>query len=43
MLFMKEWFVITFSNIYKESDVEREFFTFFVKMGLNVKIESNRE
>lgn len=35
--------VITFSNIYKESDVEREFFTFFVKMGLNVKIESNRE
>lgn len=35
--------VITFSNIYKESDVEREFFTAFVKMGLNVKIESNRE
>ena len=35
--------VITFSNIYKESDVEREFFTRFVKMGLHVKIESNRE
>ena len=35
--------VITFANIYKESDVEREFFTSFVKMGLHVKIESNRE
>ena len=34
---------ITFANIYKESDVEREFFTAFVKMGLHVKIESNRE
>lgn len=34
---------ITFANIYKESDVEREFFTSFVKMGLHVKIESNRE
>lgn len=35
--------VITFANIYEESDVEREFFTSFVKMGLHVKIESNRE
>ncbi len=34
---------ITFANIYKESDVERDFFTSFVKMGLHVKIESNRE
>lgn len=34
---------ITFANIYKESDVERDFFTAFVKMGLHVKIESNRE
>lgn len=35
--------VITFANIYRESDVEKEFFTAFVKMGLHVKIESNRE
>lgn len=35
--------VFTFSNIYKESDIEREFFTALVKMGLHVKIESNRE
>ncbi len=35
--------VITFANIYEESDIEREFFTSFVKMGLHVKIESNRE
>ncbi len=34
---------ITFSNSYIESDVEREFFTAFVKMGIHVKIESNRE
>ena len=34
---------ITFANSYVESDVEREFFTRFVKMGLHVKIESNRE
>lgn len=35
--------VITFANVYKESDLERDFFTSFVKMGLPVKIESNRE
>ena len=35
--------VITFSNSYEETDVEREFFTSFVKMGIPVKIESNRE
>lgn len=34
---------ITFANVYEESDVERDFFTSFVKMGLHVKIESNRE
>lgn len=34
---------ITFANSYIESDVERDFFTAFVKMGLHVKIESNRE
>lgn len=33
----------TFSNCYKESDIEREFFTRLVKMGVHVKIESNRE
>lgn len=35
--------VFTFSNCYKESDIEREFFTRLVKMGIHVKIESNRE
>ena len=35
-------FTLTFANIYKESDIEREFFTRLVKMGLHVKIESNR-
>ncbi len=33
----------SFSNCYKESDIEREFFTRLVKMGIHVKIESNRE
>lgn len=35
--------VFTFSNCYEESDIEREFFTRLVKMGIHVKIESNRE
>lgn len=35
-------FVLTFANIYKESDIERSFFTKLVKMGIHVKIESNR-
>ena len=35
--------VITFANSYEECDVEREFFTSFVKMGIPVKIESNKE
>ena len=34
---------ITFANSYIESDVERDFFTTFVRMGIHVKIESNRE
>lgn len=33
----------TFSNCYKESDIERDFFTRLVKMGVHVKIESNRD
>ncbi|MGN0485762.1 MAG: hypothetical protein ACI4GB_00865 [Acutalibacteraceae bacterium] len=33
----------TFSNCYRESDIEREFFTRLVKMGIHVKIESNRD
>lgn len=35
--------VITFSNSFAESDIERSFFVRLVKMGLHVKIESNRE
>lgn len=36
-------FALTFANIYQESDIERAFFTRLVKMGVHVKIESNRE
>lgn len=35
--------VITFSDSFVESDIERDFFTSLVKKGLHVKIESNRE
>jgi hypothetical protein len=35
-------FIIDFANIYAESDIERRFFTYLVKMGIHVKIESNR-
>lgn len=35
-------FALTFANIYRESDIERAFFTRLVKMGIPVKIESNR-
>ncbi len=35
--------VFTFANILQEADIEREFFTRLVKMGVHVKIESNRE
>lgn len=33
----------SFSNCYQESDIEREFYTRLVKMGVHVKIESNRD
>lgn len=33
---------ICFSSVIEEADVERGFFTFLVKMGIHVKIESNR-
>ena len=39
----KDNLVFSFSNCYKESDLEREFFTRLVKMGVHVKIESNRD
>ncbi len=35
-------YVIDFANIYMESDIEKRFFTALVKMGIHVKIESNR-
>lgn len=35
--------VFTFSDRYEESDIEREFFTRLVKMGVHVRIESNKE
>lgn len=35
--------VFTFSNCYEDRDIEREFFTRLVRMGVHVKIESNRE
>lgn len=38
----KDTFTLTFANIYEESDMERFFFTELVKMGLHVKVESNR-
>lgn len=38
----KDTFTLTFANVYRESDIERFFFTELVKMGLHVKIESNR-
>lgn len=38
----KDTFTLTFANIYSESDIERVFFTNLVKMGIHIKIESNR-
>lgn len=32
----------TFIDIFKETDIEREFFTSLVKMGIHVKVESNK-
>ena len=40
---MGDKLVFSFSNCYQESDVEREFYTRLVKMGIHVKIESNRD
>ena len=34
---------ITFANMYKDTDIEREFFRFLVKKGIHVKIESNKQ
>lgn len=33
---------VTFSNMYNDTDIEREFFRFLVKQGIPVKIESNK-
>lgn len=38
----RDMLCICFSSIIKETDVERAFFTFMVKQGLHVKLESNR-
>ncbi len=35
-------FTFTFSNIYKESDIEREFFKKLVSLGVAVTVETNR-
>ena len=35
--------IFGFSSCYEETDIQREFFTRLVKMGVHVKIESNRE
>ncbi len=35
--------VFSFSNRYEESEIEREFFTRLVKLGVHVKIESNKD
>lgn len=33
----------TFSNCYKEDDIEREFFRRLADLGLNISVETNRE
>ncbi|MEG0979844.1 MAG: hypothetical protein RSE39_07420 [Oscillospiraceae bacterium] len=33
---------ISFTDIFEETDIEREFFTRLVKMGMHIKIESNK-
>lgn len=33
---------VTFSNMYDDTDIEREFFRFLVKQGIPVRIESNK-
>ena len=42
-LTFKDMLMFSFSNCYQESDLEREFYTRLVKMGVHVKIESNRD
>lgn len=39
----KDKLTFSFSNCYQESELEREFYTRLVKMGVHVKIESNRD
>lgn len=39
----KDKLMFSLSNCYQESDLEREFYTRLVKMGVHVKIESNRD
>ena len=34
---------ICFTSTMRETHVEKEFFTFLVKMGIQVKLETNRE
>lgn len=33
---------VTFSNMYTDTDIEREFFRFLIKQGIPVKVESNK-
>lgn len=42
-LTFRDKLTFSFSNCYRESDLEREFYTRLVKMGVHVKIESNRD
>ena len=43
MVSFNDKLVFTMANSYEENDIEREFFTTLVKMGIHVKIQSNRE
>ncbi|MBQ4603098.1 MAG: alcohol acetyltransferase [Clostridia bacterium] len=42
VLSYKDTLAFTFSNIYKDPVIQREFFTTLIKLGIPVKIESNR-
>lgn len=42
VLSYKDTLAFTLSNIYKDPKIQREFFTTLVKLGIPVKIESNR-
>lgn len=39
----KDNLVFSFADCFKENEIEREFFTTLVKMGVHVKIQSNRQ